>query len=145
VRVLALLAYRAEEACICLSPSISLFPFTHSTVIGSTTQARGSCCKCGIDVADCRSLRTCVVRTALRPGLFWGSSLTLLPPRKAGTTHNRLRDRRVSRSPLDRARCFVVVSHWCRFDRAFVSHFRDFACVADSLHVARHCGLSSVF
>ena len=50
---------------------------THSTVIGSTIQARGSCCKCEIDVTDRPSLRKSVVRAALRPDLFWGSLLAL--------------------------------------------------------------------
>ena len=56
-----------------VSVNFPLFSFTHSTVIGSTNQARGSCCKCGIDVADRLSLRKSVVSTALRPDLFRGS------------------------------------------------------------------------
>jgi len=88
-RVIALLAYRVEEACIRLSPSISLFLFTHSTVIGSTTQARGNCCKCGIDVArlpippNVRGTHS----SAAWPNLW--SSLTLPPPHDAGAEQNR--------------------------------------------------------
>ena len=38
-----------------------------------TDFVRVYCCKCGIDVADCPSLRKSMVRTTLRPGLYRGS------------------------------------------------------------------------
>jgi len=88
-RVVALLAYRAEDACICLSPSIFLFFFysLHGDRVGHPSP--GSCCKCGIDVADRPSLRKSMVHAALRPDLFWGSLLALSPPREVGTEYNR--------------------------------------------------------